>query len=562
MSTYTKTNWNAGKLITASLVNNIEDQLERITPGATNIAPGYSNRAQYEKGDYCLHNGTLWKCLIHCSDVEPGSNNSAQYWQSTLVMNETNSGISQSIAHKYDSNLSYQIGDYVTYHTDLYRCIASTSGGTWDDEKWELVILSRELEKLVLVQDEEPTEGVNKIWYNPDASNEVMVLTYDDLQQIILVQSAQPTNVINRLWINDQSTEFTLLTLEDRESINNIFLTQNLLFLSQWESGNLAGNIGESCTKTNSNAYKRLNNFFKFSVPVTLVSDGTYNTMLWLLDDNLKIIQKTNCDTEIKVIPANTNFQITINYHNNPALDISEILSNDINKVVVLKNIPLFTIAYPQVNWCALGDDIIKGNSVWVSLLARRNGWSITNMAVEDTGFINKTTGTTLDNTLPGWWVAQKTNFSSYNLITIAYGINDYKANVPLGALNSGDELLSEPTTIYGGIQKTIQGIFNNSVPNAKIIFITPLNIANYGNAASNYAVRHENSATTPYTLEDLADAIIECCNYYGIEYIDMTHFSCINSLNIQTALPDGVHPSLLYHELLARELAKKINFS
>ena len=63
-------------------------------------------------------------------------------------------------------------------------------------------------------------------------------------------------------------------------------------------------------------------------------------------------------------------------------------------------------------------------------------------------------------------------------------------------------------------------------------------------------------------TLNDVKNAIIYWCDYYGVEYINETDYSVINDINITTLLPDSLHPSADAHALIARELAKKINFS
>jgi lysophospholipase L1-like esterase len=50
-------------------------------------------------------------------------------------------------------------------------------------------------------------------------------------------------------------------------------------------------------------------------------------------------------------------------------------------------------------------------------------------------------------------------------------------------------------------------------------------------------------------------------CEWYGIEYIDMTHNSVVNRQNIEDLLIDKVHPSEACHKAMALELAKKIMY-
>lgn len=237
------------------------------------------------------------------------------------------------------------------------------------------------------------------------------------------------------------------------------------------------------------------------------------------------------------------------------------------------------------VKWCAMGDSITQGfysciedgeatshtnrTITWPYRLARAKGWTLTNIAVGGTGYIDPANGATPGDPSSekrGWQVAAATDFSTYDLITVAYGINDYKADVPLGELNGDD--LSAPTTIYGGIQATITNIKATAPSSAKIILFTPLNARGYndelGTYAEDYAIGYEESHAG--TLKDVRDAIIECAEYYGIDYIDQMYSGVVNALALHDGLdsvaPDGVHPSLGAHSLLAEEIGQKIKYN
>lgn len=250
----------------------------------------------------------------------------------------------------------------------------------------------------------------------------------------------------------------------------------------------------------------------------------------------------------------------------------------------------------PGVNWCALGDSITEGvysakewteddggkwigvahtnkTDTWTYKLARAKGWTLTNLGVGGTGFIDP-----VNNPEPpelkeyrGYQVARETNFSAYNLITVAFGVNDYNSvEHNLGQLDTTtDWTTATPSDIFGAIQATIEGIMLTAGA-AKIIFLTPLNERGYksngqdsrGTYADNYALGFE---VNHRTLKDVRDAIITCCEYYGIEYIDMSYTSVINRLtlkaDVDSLAPDGVHPSLAAHAELAREIGAKISF-
>lgn len=235
-----------------------------------------------------------------------------------------------------------------------------------------------------------------------------------------------------------------------------------------------------------------------------------------------------------------------------------------------------------NIKWCALGDDITDGvysvnedgqaasytnkADTWAYRLARDKGWTFTNLAVAGTGFINPVSNSGQE--LRGWQVARDTDFSDYDLITVAYGINDYKADVELGSLNESGQALTAPTHIYSGIQSTITYIKATAKPTAKIILFTPLNARGYvdefGTYADDYSLGCALSNTG--TLKAVRDAIVECCNYYDVDYIDQTYSGVVNRLTLKDGLnssaPDGVHPSLNAHELLAQEISDKIRFN
>ena len=105
MSKYNKHTWVGGEIITAQGANTIEAQLELITPGATNIAANYDTSATYNTGDFCLYDGTLYRCK---DDNVTGAWNSAK-WDSKPV------GIALAEAQAAaNSSLSYDSSQVLT----------------------------------------------------------------------------------------------------------------------------------------------------------------------------------------------------------------------------------------------------------------------------------------------------------------------------------------------------------------------------------------------------------------------------------------------------------------
>jgi uncharacterized protein YvpB len=102
-----------------------------------------------------------------------------------------------------------------------------------------------------------------------------------------------------------------------------------------------------------------------------------------------------------------------------------------------------------------------------------------------------------------------------------------------------------------------------NSNPLCKIVVLSPLNCAgynfDYGTEATNWGL--SKSFSNNGTLETIYEAIVKVCEYYCIDYVDLTHKSIVNRKNILECLTDGVHPNAQAHNLLAYELAAKIQF-
>ncbi len=229
------------------------------------------------------------------------------------------------------------------------------------------------------------------------------------------------------------------------------------------------------------------------------------------------------------------------------------------------------------VNWCALGDSITYGyystqeedgsvsvridnreTIAWPYLVAEKNNWNLTNLAVGGEGYLIPANE---DPNACGYLQARTTDFTPYNLVTISLGINDWISNIPLGSLED-DPTAETITAFIPAMRATIEAIANSN-PRCKIIVILPLNINgpdhSLGTKDTNWAANYE--MTNTGTLKQFSETMIEVCELYGIQTINMTTQSCINSISLPTMLPDGVHPVAETHQLLANELAEKITF-
>jgi lysophospholipase L1-like esterase len=332
----------------------------------------------------------------------------------------------------------------------------------------------------------------------------------------------------------------------------------------KWESGAFSTTVG-STSNAQINVMRQRTDYIVFPGDITIINDGTYKLRLTLYDDDYKVVTAGGSyKSNGYVVPKNTIFRMCISNATNDSLDISALTSDDINAHFSFENKRLANIITPNVKWCAMGDSITEGHisyldettqtaaykvstsDAWAYKLAECKGWELTNKGIGGTGYIRGTSNR-------AWEVAATIDFNNFDLVTLAFGVNDWKNNCVLGSM---DDSFDTPTTIYGGMRKTIETIIASN-PLCKIYVITPINCSAKGDESTNWGLGSAYSNNG--TLEDIFNAIKEVCEYYGIEMIDMTHSSIINRKNIKTCLLDNVHPTAYAHTVMARELGEKI---
>lgn len=234
-----------------------------------------------------------------------------------------------------------------------------------------------------------------------------------------------------------------------------------------------------------------------------------------------------------------------------------------------------------SVNWCAMGDSItygyysfMSGSSAqntqhrsygWAQIVAEMKNWNATNLGVGGTGYVRGSFTATGQKSAPR--IAHDTDFSGYDLVTLAYGVNDWKGNRSLGSMADSPltdaeieaaESGAEIGNIYRNMKYVIEKIMSSN-PNCKIVVITPINCGTYGDISTNWGIGYDLEYSG--SLEDVFNAEKEICEYYGISYIDMTHSSVVNRLNMMTACLDGVHPTITTHRAMAHEIAARIGY-
>ena len=230
-----------------------------------------------------------------------------------------------------------------------------------------------------------------------------------------------------------------------------------------------------------------------------------------------------------------------------------------------------------KTKWLAVGDSITAGvyskenlsteHNVtiegWPIKLARVLGYDITVLGSCGMGYTASITGrlpetpnsSTPRISMDDLLTQIETMTDDFNLITIAFGANDYGtiSGVTIDTIKTGClDCLNRITTKF---------------PYARVVCITPFNI--YGHKESSsivpYGTKNDKyafgTAHGTKTLKQVADAIKECCDVYGVECIYASDEFLLNANNMPSLLLDGTHPSLLGHDLIAKSMAHYLMF-
>lgn len=221
--------------------------------------------------------------------------------------------------------------------------------------------------------------------------------------------------------------------------------------------------------------------------------------------------------------------------------------------------------------WYALGDSITYGTHStspdatlspvvgqgWVDYVAQYNGYQLTNLGVSGSGFV---TGTTLRT------VIDRNDFTNVDLVTLMMGVNDWKNYDAVNKVGTMEDAVGDSYTglIIPEMRYAFEKIISQN-PYCKIIFITPINARvpyNSATEATNWAYGNTTGGYVCGTLISFISKLVEVCEYYNVQVIDMTKGSVVNRKNINTMLPDGLHPSLDCYKALGLELARRITFA
>lgn len=218
------------------------------------------------------------------------------------------------------------------------------------------------------------------------------------------------------------------------------------------------------------------------------------------------------------------------------------------------------TVSYDD-GTCAIWDQSLRYN-YWNIMNDKYIHYNLQDLAYPGQGFFKKAS-----NNQNGIDVINNNSFSDADLVTIAWGFNDWHYNQQRGDHNLIDDTIPYPdqnfntnllTTINHAIWYCL-GIIAQKASEALIVVQTPLNGWRYGgDFSTKWSINHAMSNSG--TLKNIHDDIIYWCDYYNIKYIDLTlNNELINDINIKNVILDGSHPTKKAHEQLAEYVWKMI---
>lgn len=177
--------------------------------------------------------------------------------------------------------------------------------------------------------------------------------------------------------------------------------------------------------------------------------------------------------------------------------------------------------------------------------IAKRLSCVCDNYGVRGQGFIHS------DGTPNAYDNISGVNLTAYTVMVMCYGVDDGYDTV--GEWDSTDE-----STTMGQFNKIVNYVYTQN-PNIRLIVFAPWPGRNVGSFPDYWYGDVTVASTGRTSRKILSDAMKRACDYYWIPYIEQ-YDSPINPLNINIALPDGVHPSNEFYKILGDWVAAKVS--
>ena len=562
------------------LINAIEAAVATIPSSYTDlmasIAPTYSSSALYPVGAYAWYDGVLYRCTTPITTAESWT---AAHWTTAVFgadLGEINAAIKMS-----DTELSYTYaeGTLIRYANGNTSSSSQSNATNYVDiGGYDKIRYAR----VKTTQTSAPAAGMafydeSKTYisglvsaYNQDANG------YDDYELAVPANAKyarftfyQDTTLgtFYVYGVSNINTEVSNIEEKVDDLWASVFpKTLFNLYLLGTESGYLHSGDGHLVA---SNDYTTT-----LFIDVTRFSKLFLNngTRYWFYDSSKAALSTGNLNNvtpsagtlkELSVPSGASYFRINI-YNDN--LTGAEYIYGDafISDLIDAKN------KKEPLTYYAIGDSITRGmyaeygassssgptDQNYPYWLGVENGYTVVNLGESGGGYASK--GTQSNSNCKD--IVDANAFTGADIITIAFGVNDWKnatQDVILGSMSStaGDG------TVIGNMKYSIEKLYEKA-PKAQLIVMLPFNTnrvftgmdANAmtleNNWAFGYAYRHNQ------TLEDYRAAIRTCAEYYNVRVIDLEEVLPINRLNIRYVCGDGLHPTKAFYKQMGHALA------
>jgi len=190
--------------------------------------------------------------------------------------------------------------------------------------------------------------------------------------------------------------------------------------------------------------------------------------------------------------------------------------------------------------WMVFGDSFSNDSDDYPLYVAKYNGW---------TNYVqNAVAGYDIFSTvdkLKADLISTPTFLNDVNIASLLIGTNDFGGGVTvLGDINS----TVDGSTFSGKLKYFIQTVLTAN-PNIKLYVCTP--------TERNDGGKYKTNSPQGWTLQDLRNLIVQICDYYSINVIDLYTNSGFNLQTIGTLTSDGLHPNLAGKQSLAKIISE-----
>lgn len=184
-------------------------------------------------------------------------------------------------------------------------------------------------------------------------------------------------------------------------------------------------------------------------------------------------------------------------------------------------------------SYFALGDSIVmnSGTKAAPQIVDGQVIYGYTQAIEDKYGLVCTNKGQSGHTIVQDYSMLSGLSYADVALVTIGYGVNDGRLNVPLGTRESADT-----TTFAGALGSLLQKIYTDN-KDCRVLVLTPIQrllVNNWGSYTQN---------SNGNTLEDFAEMCKSVANYYGTMCADLFHNSGLNAMNLATLTVEGVHP-------------------